>query len=101
MLPTWGGLATAWDAYRLSLHGRPAPAVDSLTARQRFFLDFAQNLRGKFRDGGLRKQIVTDLHSPVTYRTYTVRNLDSWYSSFEVKPGQKLYLPAAQRVRIW
>jgi predicted metalloendopeptidase len=24
-----------------------------------------------------------------------------WYPAFEVKPGDKLYLPEAERVRIW
>jgi predicted metalloendopeptidase len=29
------------------------------------------------------------------------RNLDPWYRAFGVKPGDKLYLPPAERVRIW
>jgi len=30
-----------------------------------------------------------------------VRNIDRWYSAFEVRPGQKLYLAPDERVRIW
>jgi predicted metalloendopeptidase len=30
-----------------------------------------------------------------------VRNIDAWYEAFDVKPGDKLYLPPEQRVRIW
>jgi putative endopeptidase len=30
-----------------------------------------------------------------------VRNVDAWYQAFDVKPGDKLYLPAAERVHIW
>jgi predicted metalloendopeptidase len=30
-----------------------------------------------------------------------VRNIDAWYSTFEVKPGEKLYLAPEERVRIW
>jgi putative endopeptidase len=30
-----------------------------------------------------------------------VRNLDAWYQSFDVKPGQALYLAPADRVRVW
>ena len=96
-----GGLATAWDAYQLSLKGRPAPVIDGFTAEQRFFLGFAQNLRAKFREAALRRQIVTDILTPAPYRALTVRNLDAWYSAFDVKPGQKLYLSAAERVKIW
>jgi putative endopeptidase len=30
-----------------------------------------------------------------------VRNIDAWYPAFGVKPGEKLYLPPAGRVRVW
>jgi putative endopeptidase len=96
-----GGLATAWDAYQLSLKGHPAPVIGGFTASQRFFLGFAQNCRAKFREGALRRQIVTDIISPAPYRVRTVRNLDAWYSAFDVKPGQKLYLAPGDRVKIW
>jgi putative endopeptidase len=37
----------------------------------------------------------------LTSRADTVRNLDAWYDAFDVKPGQALYLPPAERVRVW
>jgi putative endopeptidase len=95
------GLATAWDAYQLSLRGHSSPTIDGFTAEQRFFLGFAQNYRAKLREAALRRQIVADVHAPAPYRTLTVRNLDAWYSTFDVKPGQKLYLAPAERVKIW
>jgi putative endopeptidase len=95
------GLATAWDAYQLSLKDQPAPVIDGFTAEQRFFLSFAQNYRTKFREAALRRQIVADILAPAPYRALTVRNLDAWYSTFDVKPGQKLYLAPAERVKIW
>jgi predicted metalloendopeptidase len=30
-----------------------------------------------------------------------VRNIDAWYAAFGVKPGDALYVPPEQRVRIW
>lgn len=96
-----GGLATAWDAYQLSLQGRPAPVIDGFTPQQRFFLGFAQNYRAAFRPAALRRQIVTDVLTPAPYRALTVRNLDAWYCAFDVRPGQKLYLAPTQRVKIW
>ncbi len=95
------GLATAYDAYRLSLKGAPAPVIEGFTADQRVFLGWAQNYRSKFRNAALRRQIVTDVHANAPYRALTVRNLDAWYAAFEVKPGQKLYLTPDQRVKIW
>jgi len=95
------GLATAYDAYHLSLKGQPAPVIDGFTADQRFFLGWAQNYRSKFREAALRRQVVTGVHSPGPWRAVTVRNLDAWYPAFEVKEGQKLYLAPAERVKIW
>ena len=95
------GLATAYDAYILSLKGAPAPVIDGFTADQRVFLGWAQNYRAKYREAALRRQIVTDVHATAPYRALTVRNLDAWYPAFDVKPGQKLYLSPDQRVKIW
>ena len=95
------GLAVAYDAYRLSLQGHPAPVVDGFTGDQQFFVSFAQSWRQKVREPALRQRIITDGHAPDEYRADTVRNLDTWYSAFDVKPGQHLYLAPADRVRVW
>jgi predicted metalloendopeptidase len=44
---------------------------------------------------------MTDEHSPSRYRAAEVRNLDPWYAAFDVKAGDKEYLPPKERVRIW
>ena len=49
----------------------------------------------------LRQRIATDGHAPGNFRALTVRNLDAWYDAFDVKEGDKLYLPPEQRVRVW
>jgi putative endopeptidase len=95
------GLATAYDAYRLSLNGQPPPVIDGFTADQRFFLGWAQDYASKWREPALRRALVTDGHSPGEYRADIVRNLDPWYAAFDVKPDQKLALPPDKRVRIW
>ncbi len=95
------GLAAAYDAYRLSMGGKEAPAVPGLTGDQQFFLSYAQSWRQKMREPALRQRIVTDSHAPARYRVATVRNVDAWYDAFSVKPGQALYLAPAERVRVW
>ena len=77
------------------------PARQGFTGDQQFFISFAQSWRTKSREAALRSQIVTDGHAPAEYRADTVRNLDAWYGAFQVKPGQKLYLAPADRVRVW
>jgi putative endopeptidase len=95
------GITASHDAWLASLHGKPAPVVDGLNGEQQFFIGYAQSESGKSREAALRAQISADPHSPSEYRSYTVRNLDSWYTAFDVKPGQNLYLTPDQRVHIW
>ena len=95
------GLAVAYDAYRLSLGGKPAAHRQGFTGDQQFFLSFAQSWRRKYREQLLRQIIILDGHSPAEYRVDTVRNLDSWYTAFQVKPGEALYLAPKDRVCPW
>jgi putative endopeptidase len=95
------GLSVSHDAWRLTLHGGPAAGAGGFSADQLFFLSFAQSWRQKIREAALRQRLVTDGHAPDEYRADTVRNLDAWYAAFDVKPGQKLYLAPADRVRVW
>ncbi|MBS0211976.1 MAG: M13 family metallopeptidase [Proteobacteria bacterium] len=97
-----GGLTLALDAYHASLHGQPAPVLGGLTGDQRVFLGWAQAWRGKLREDAIRRQVASDPHSPRQFRVNgVVRNIDAWYAAFDVKPGEKLYVAPADRVRIW
>jgi predicted metalloendopeptidase len=95
------GVTAAYDAYRASLGGRPAPAVGGLTGDQQFFLSWAQIWRARFREPALRRLLLTNAHSPAPYRPLVVRNLDAWYAAFGVRPGDPQYLAPGERVRIW
>jgi predicted metalloendopeptidase len=97
-----GGLNMAYEAYHNSLQGKEAPVLGGLTGDQRFFLSWAQVWRTKIRDEALRAQVLSDPHSPPYFRVNgAVRNMDEWYRAFDVKAGEKLYLPPEQRVKIW
>jgi len=95
------GLTVAYDAYQHSLGGSAAPALDGTTGDQRFYLGWAQVWRRNYREANLRQRLITDPHSPSEQRTWVVRNLDPWYSAYQARPGQKLYLAPEQRVRMW
>jgi putative endopeptidase len=97
-----GGVLMSLDAYRLSLHGQPAPVIDGFTGEQRFFLGFAQVWRTLTRDDALRQLITTNPHSPGQVRAFVpLRNIDAWYAAFGVKEGDAEYLKPEDRVRIW
>ena len=73
-----------------------------MTGDQRFFIAYAQSWQDKVREGALRAQLLTNPHSPAEYRVNgIVRNVDAWYAAFNVKPGDKLYLPPEKRVHVW
>ena len=95
------GLAAAYDAYRASLGGQEAPVIAGFTGDQRFFIAYSQAWATKMRDEALRQRVATDGHAPGMFRALTVRNLDAWYKAFDVQPGDRLYLPPEERVRIW
>ncbi len=96
------GVAIALQAYHVSLHGRHAPVLDGFTGDQRFYLGFAQVWRGKYRDEAMRQQVLGNPHSPPHFRVVgPTRNVDAWYAAFHVRPGDKMYLPPKDRVKLW
>jgi predicted metalloendopeptidase len=96
------GLAIAYKAYKISLHGQPAPVIDGLTGDQRFFMGFGQVWRSKMRDEAQINQVKTDPHSPGQFRANgTLRNQAAFYEAFGVKEGDKMYLKPDDRVTIW
>lgn len=97
-----GGILLGLDAYRLSLKGADAPVIDGFSGEQRVMLGWAQVWRSKYRDDAVRQQVVSDPHSPAQFRVSgTVRNVDAWYSAFDVKEGDKNYIKPQDRVKIW
>jgi len=96
------GLEIAFKAYHRSLDAKPAPVIDGMSGDERFFYGVAQSHRGKSREAALVAQIKSDPHSPSEFRVNgTVRNHPAFYSTFGVKPGDRLYLGPERRVSIW
>ena len=97
-----GGLGIAYKAYRLSLDGQEAPVIDGFTGDQRFFLGWAQVWRAKMRDEETKRRLTIDPHSPPKFRANGAAvNVDAFYQAFDVREGDGMYLPPAERVRIW
>lgn len=96
-----GGIAMAYHAYKISLQGKEAPVIDGITGDQRFFLAWAQVWKEKRTEKSMLNQLRSDPHSPGQFRALVPRNHDAWYKAFDVKPGDALYLPEEERVRIW
>ena len=97
-----GGLSLAYRAYHMALAGEETPLIDGFTGDQRFFLSWAQVWQRKYREDALIQRLTTDPHSPAEFRVNgVVRNFNEWYEAFDVQADDALYLPAAERIRIW
>ncbi|MGO3796859.1 MAG: M13 family metallopeptidase [Pauljensenia sp.] len=103
-----GGLTIAWKAWVASLADRgiekatDAPVMDGLTGPQRFFAAWARAWRSKARDEFAVQLLAIDPHSPSEFRCNGVlRNLDAFADTYDVKPGDAMWLEPTQRVRIW
>jgi predicted metalloendopeptidase len=96
------GVVIAHRAYQLSLNGREAPVIDGLSGNQRFFFGWVQAWRGKMRDDALRQQVLTNPHAPDKARgNGPLRNVTEFYTTFDVKEGDGMFLPPDRRVKIW
>ena len=98
----FGGVAIAYDAFKMTREGQDTTRIDGLTPDQRFFLSFAQTWRKKLKEEALRKQVNTDPHSPGDYRVMgPLMNFTPFYSAFGVNEGDKMYKPDSARIKIW
>jgi putative endopeptidase len=97
-----GGVAIAYDAFKLTQQGKDSVKIDGFTPDQRFFLSVARIWRVKTRDAFLRTYVNTNPHSPAMWRVNgPLMNFDPFYKAFNIQPGDKNYKSEEQRVRIW
>jgi endothelin-converting enzyme/putative endopeptidase len=97
-----GGLSIAYLAYKMSLNGEEAPVIDGLTGDQRFFLGWGQVWRIKARDEETKRRLTVDPHSPPRFRANGAAvNVPAFHEAFDVQPGDGMYLPPEERVKIW
>ncbi len=96
------GLAIAYKAYKISLHGKSAPTIDGMTGDQRFYAGFAQVWRENIRDNYAVELTKSDPHSiPVDRVRGTLANQPAFFAAFDVKPGDPMYVAPDKRVLIW
>jgi putative endopeptidase len=91
------GLQVAYDALTDTYEATPPPhEVDA------FFSSWARIWMASVPEAELRRQVISGPHTPMRWRCNgVVRNLDAWYATFGVVPGDLLFLDVAERVTIW
>lgn len=97
-----GGLKIAFAAFEryLAREGEPAK-IDGFSARQRFFMGYAQAWRSKFREEAQRMRLTIDPHSPGRYRVLgPLANLPEFFDAFACDGGA-MARPKELRPTIW
>jgi putative endopeptidase len=96
------GLQIAYKAYLASLKGKPAPVINGYSGEQRFFLGWSQAWREKVRQERSLQLLASDTHAPGEFRANGAAiNHDGFHQAFSTKPGDKMYKPENERVKIW
>ncbi|WP_153797964.1 M13 family metallopeptidase [Foetidibacter luteolus] len=97
-----GGVAMAYDAFKLTKQGQDTATIGGFTPDQRFFISVARIWRVKMKDEFLRLWINNNPHSPPMWRVNgPLMNSTHFYDAFHVQPGDKMYLADSARLKIW
>ena len=97
-----GGVVLGLDAFKTTQQYKEGKKINGLTPMQRYFLGYAMSWVGHFRNETIAVRLMTDVHSPNFLRVNgPVSNVPEFYEAFNVKRGDKMYMPDSLRVKIW
>lgn len=97
-----GGLQVAFNAFKHATANKPLKTIDGLTPDQRFFIAYAGVWGQNITDQEIRNRVKRDPHSLGEWRVNgALPHIDAWYKAFNVKKGDKMYLPENQRLELW
>ena len=97
-----GGLQVAFAAYKNATRGKQLPVADGLTADQRFFVAYAGVWAANITEKEIRSRTKSDPHSLGRWRVNgALPHVDAWYEAFNVKEGNKLFIPKSERLDLW
>lgn len=97
-----GGIEIGIDAFKNSKVFKENRVINGYTPMERFFMGYALSWLYKIRPEALRRQLLTDVHSPAKYRVNgPFSNVNEFYKTYHVKTGDKMYRPDSLRVKIW
>ena len=97
-----GGILLGMDAFKKTEQYKKNEKIAGITPMQRYFLGYALGWLGQIRDESLKNRLMTDVHSPAKYRVNgPFVDVDEFYTTFGIKPGDKMFVPDSLRVKIW
>lgn len=98
-----GGLQTAYAALLVDIgKDRQQDHPWFLTQQQRFFIAAASTWREKSTPEFTHYLVSSDSHAPSSVRcVQPARNIEQFFEAFDIKPGDPMFLPPADRIVIW
>lgn len=97
-----GGLNIAFRALQNEMKQKPLGTINGFTPEQRFFLSWARVWAGNATPEVTDWLLKADVHSPNIARVNAaLPQIDAWYKAFNVKKGDKLFIPKNKRAHIW
>ena len=97
-----GGILLGVDAFKQTETYKKGEKINGYTPMQRFFLGYSLGWLMEIRQEQLAAQLMADVHAPAQYRVNgPFPNVPEFYEAFNVKPGDKMYLPDSLRVHLW
>lgn len=97
-----GGILLGIEAFKKTNQFKENKKISNLTPMQRYFLGYALGWLGHTREEQLRSRLLTDVHSPGKYRVNgPFADVDEFYTTFDIKPTDKMFRADSLRVRIW
>lgn len=97
-----GGLLVSHLAYLNSLNGKTPAPIDGFTNEQRFYLGYANLWAQNIRPEEILRLTKIDPHSLGKWRVNAaLRNINSFYTAFNIGQGDPMYMMPAERVVIW
>ena len=97
-----GGLQVAYHALMNVMAKKHLKDKDGFTPSQRFFLAYAGVWGQNITEKEIRNRVKRDPHSLGEWRVNgALPHIDAFYKVWNVKPGDKLYLPESARLQLW
>jgi putative endopeptidase len=97
-----GGILLGIDAFKKTEQFKKGEKLAGYTPMQRYFMGYALGWMGHTRPEQLKNQLMTDVHSPAKYRVNgPFSDVDEFYTTFNIKPGDAMFIAEDKRVRIW
>lgn len=97
-----GGLNVAFRALQNEMKKNPLADKDGFTPAQRFFLAYARVWARNATPQIQAYLLTADVHSPSIARVNcALPMIDAWYQAFNVKKGDRLFVPKNKRAHIW